>query len=311
MTRTSNPLDFGRVALVMGGDSAERQVSLDGGADVLAALRRCQINVEPVDGIPALLDQVADGQVDRVFNLLHGRGGEDGALQGALRCLGVPVTGSGVLGSSLSMNKSLSKRVWRDSGLPSADQVTLDSGEDADKAARALGFPLVVKPVSEGSSVGIQMVHADEELAAAVKAAFEHESQIMLERFIDGPEYTVGILQRQALPVIRIETDRDFYNYQAKYEDDNTRYLCPCGLSPEQEERMQTMALQAFDVLGCSGWGRVDFMQGSDRVDLLLEANTVPGMTSHSLVPKAAAAAGIEFDQLVWRILETSFEETA
>jgi D-alanine-D-alanine ligase len=306
---TGNPQDFGRVALVMGGDSAERKVSLDGGADVLDALRRRQVNVTPIDGIPELLQSIAEQRVDRVFNLLHGRGGEDGTLQGALRCLGVPVTGSNVLGSSLSMNKSLSKRVWQDSGLATAKQLILGPDGDAVAAANKIGLPLVVKPVSEGSSFGIHMIHDIADLGVAVEDSRHHQSQIMLEAFIDGPEYTVGILQSQALPVIRIETDRDFYDYQAKYEDDGTSYLCPCGLPADEEAQLQQLALQAFDQLWCSGWGRVDFMRAPDQQDLLLEANTVPGMTSHSLVPKAAAAAGIEFDDLVWRILETSFEE--
>jgi D-alanine-D-alanine ligase len=305
----ANPLDFGRVALVMGGDSAERQVSLDGGADVLEALRRRQINVEPFDGIPELLQNVAEQPVDRVFNLLHGRGGEDGALQGALRCFGIPVTGSGVLGSSLSMNKSLSKRVWQANGLATASQVLLGPADDAEAAAKDIGLPLVVKPVSEGSSFGIHMVHEMARLQESVEDARGHQSQIMLEAFIDGPEYTVGILHSQALPVIRIETAREFYDYQAKYQDDSTSYLCPCGLPAEQELCLQQLALQAFEMLDCCGWGRVDFIRTAGQQDMLLEANTVPGMTSHSLVPKAAAAAGISFDDLVWKILETSFEE--
>ena len=305
----SKPQDFGRVALVMGGDSAERRVSLDGGADVLQALRRRQVNVAPVDGVPELLHCIAEQRVARVFNLLHGRGGEDGTLQGALRCLGIPVTGSDVLGSALSMNKSLSKRVWRDNGLATAKHIMLGPQEDAASAAATLGLPLVVKPVSEGSSFGIHMVHNAAELPAAVADARGYQSQIMLEAFVDGPEFTVGILHDQALPVIKIETERDFYDYQAKYEDDDTSYLCPCGLPEEQEAQLQRLALRAFDSLGCSGWGRVDFIRTPDQTDLLLEANTVPGMTSHSLVPKAAAAAGIKFDDLVWRILETSFEE--
>ena len=300
-----NPKDFGRVALVMGGVSAERQVSLDGGAGVLDALLRRQINVVPVDGIEALLLSIANQQVDRVFNLLHGRGGEDGPLQGALRCLGVPVTGSDVLGSCLAMDKSLSKRVWQDAGLATANQIMLGPDDDAMAAAAEIGLPLVVKPVSEGS---IHMIHDNANLMAAVKDARSYQSKIMLETFIDGPEYTVGILQGQALPVIRIETEREFYDYRAKYEDHATRYLLPCGLSAEQELQLQQTALRAFNLLGCSGWGRVDFMRTADQQDLLLEANTVPGMTSHSLVPKAAAAAGIESGELVWRILETSFD---
>ncbi len=303
--------DFGRVAVVMGGLGPEREVSLDGGQAVLAALIGRGVNAVAVDGIPALLERIDGGEVDRVFNLLHGRGGEDGALQGALRCLQVPVTGSGVLGSALSMDKSLSKRVWRDLGLATADHVLLTPGEDARAAARALGLPVVVKPVSEGSSVGISLVRDEAELSAAVELAFRHERRIMIEQLIQGRELTVGILAGRELPAIAIETKREFYDYQAKYVDDDTRYLIPCGLSEAEEAALQATARAAFEALNLSGWARIDFIRDSHGRNLLLEANTTPGMTSHSLVPKAAAAVGIDFQTLVWQILETSFEEDA
>ncbi len=303
--------DFGRVAVVMGGLGPEREVSLDGGQAVLAALTGRGVNAVAVDGIPALLERIDGGEVDRVFNLLHGRGGEDGALQGALRCLQVPVTGSGVLGSALSMDKSLSKRVWRDLGLATADHVLLTPGEDARAAARALGLPVVVKPVSEGSSVGISLVRDEAELSAAVELAFRHERRIMIEQLIQGRELTVGILAGRELPAIAIETKREFYDYQAKYVDDDTRYLIPCGLSEAEEAALQATARAAFEALNLSGWARIDFIRDSHGRNLLLEANTTPGMTSHSLVPKAAAAVGIDFQTLVWQILETSFEEDA
>ncbi len=295
--RIERAADFGRVAVVMGGLGPEREVSLDGGQAVLAALTGRGVNAVAVDGIPALLERID--------------GGEDGALQGALRCLQVPVTGSGVLGSALSMDKSLSKRVWRDLGLATADHVLLTPGEDARAAARALGLPVVVKPVSEGSSVGISLVRDEAELSAAVELAFRHERRIMIEQLIQGRELTVGILAGRELPAIAIETKREFYDYQAKYVDDDTRYLIPCGLSEAEEAALQATARAAFEALNLSGWARIDFIRDSHGRNLLLEANTTPGMTSHSLVPKAAAAVGIDFQTLVWQILETSFEEDA
>lgn len=306
--RIERPTDFGRVALVMGGEGSERQVSLDGGTQVLEALRRMHVNVTPVDGIPELLARVHDGAVDRVFNLLHGRGGEDGTLQGALRCHNVPVTGSGVRGSAVSMDKVMSKALWRQAGFQTADWREIRSPADAEGAALELGYPLVVKPVSEGSSVGIGLVQEAGQLAAAAREAFRHDHRVMLETLVSGSELTVGILGRESLPAIRIVPRRAFYDYQAKYVDDDTEYLCPCGLPEASEQALRDTALAAFELLGCSGWGRVDFLCNASGSAFLLEVNTTPGMTTHSLVPKAAAAAGTGFDALVWRILETSFE---
>jgi D-alanine-D-alanine ligase len=307
--RIGNPRDFGQVAVLMGGESAEREVSLRGGRHVLDALLRCEVAAHPVDGVPELMDQIQAAEVDRVFNLLHGRGGEDGTIQGLLRCLNVPVTGAGVLGSALSMNKVMSKQIWSHQGLPTADFHALEATDDPEPAASALGYPLVVKPVSEGSSVGVSIVAEPDRLDAAVEVARVCERQIMLEAYVDGDEFTVGVLKGDTLPVVRIQPAREFYDYQAKYEDAGTEYLCPAGLDDSLEQHLRDLAWQAFRALGLSGWGRIDFLRDGSGQFLLLEANTTPGMTSHSLVPKAAAAAGVEFDQLVWRILETSFEE--
>jgi D-alanine-D-alanine ligase len=302
---------FGRVAVAMGGTGAEREVSLDGGREVVAALASEGVDATAVDGTPALLARIGAGAVDRVFNLLHGRGGEDGTLQGALECLGVPCTGSGVLGSAASLDKVMAKRVWRACGLPTADFAVLGPGDDALMAARRLGFPLVAKPVSEGSSVGVSIVRDEAMLDTAVALARRHESRIMLEAFVPGQEFTVGVLQGQALPVVRIEPDREFYDYTAKYDSESTGYHCPSGLSAPDERRLEALALEAFEVLSCGGWGRVDFLGDCGKATVLLEVNTTPGMTSHSLVPKAAAAAGMSFETLCLRILETSLREEA
>ncbi|NND44851.1 MAG: D-alanine--D-alanine ligase [Xanthomonadales bacterium] len=304
-----HPQDFGRVAVVMGGDGSERSVSLDGGRQILAALADQDVNVVAADGIAELLRMISEQRVDRVFNLLHGRGGEDGALQGALQCLGIPVTGSGVRGSAVSMDKSLSKAIWRQAGLNTPDWQEIRDPDAAEKAAARVGYPLVVKPVSEGSSVGISLVRQPGELAPAVQEAFGHERRVMLEALVDGSELTVGILHGAALPAIRIVPARTFYDYEAKYVDDRTRYLCPCGLEQAEEAALARDALNAFEMLGASGWGRVDFLLDQSGKSFLLETNTTPGMTSLSLVPKAAVAAGIEFDRLTWQILETSFQE--
>lgn len=299
---------YGQVLVVMGGSGSEREVSLDGGRQVVAALADQGIASEAVDGIPALLEALQAGTGDRVFNLLHGRGGEDGVLQGALSALGVPCTGSGVLGSALSMHKALSKRVWLQHGLPTADFVMADAGDGVDELLARIELPVVVKPPSEGSSVGISIVREADQLGPALKLARQYEARVMLERFVAGSEYTVGILGGRALPVVRIQPARAFYDYRAKYEDEATGYFCPSGLSGEAEATLRELGLAAFAALHCCGWGRVDFI-GRDGVFHLLEANTTPGMTSHSLVPKAAAADGIGFSDLCRAILDTSFAE--
>jgi D-alanine-D-alanine ligase len=310
MSKINDPAQFGRVAVVMGGSSAEREVSLDSGRNVLAALKARGVDAHAIDGIPALLDALRAGHFARVFNILHGQhgGGEDGVLQGALESLNVPYTGSGVLGSALSMDKTRSKRVWQSLGLPTPKFVALPRGADVHAAAREVGFPLIVKPACEGSSVGVTRVFEEKDLDAAVALATKYPGDLLMETLIEGDELTVAILGREVLPSIHIVPKGAFYDYNAKYIAEDTRYLCP-GLEGEAEAELRALSLQAFDALGCSGWGRVDVMRDRAGRNWLLEVNTAPGMTSHSLVPKAAAAAGIGYEELCWRVLETSFDK--
>jgi D-alanine-D-alanine ligase len=306
--KITDPRAFGRVAVVMGGNSAEREVSLRSGAGVLAALRAKGIDAHPVDGIPALLDALRAGHYARVFNILHGRGGEDGVLQGALEALGVPYTGSGVLGSALGMDKIRTKQVWQTLGLPTAKYAVIDAlhPRSAQSIVEELGLPLIVKPSHEGSTVGIARAFTLAELEAGIEAARKFDGDILVEQFIEGDEYTVSILERQVLPSIRIVPAKGFYDYAAKYVTGDTQYICP-GIEPVAEAEMQRLALVAFDAVGCSGWGRIDFMRDREGRNYLLEVNTAPGMTERSLVPKAAAQVGIDYPTLCWRILETSF----
>jgi len=306
--RITDARGFGRVAVVMGGSSAERDVSLDSGRNVLAALKARGVDAHAIDGIPALLDALRAGHFARVFNILHGRGGEDGVLQGALQSLGVPVTGSGVLGSALSMDKIRTKQVWQAIGLPTPRYVRFTPGDDIGAAIAVLGMPVVVKPSHEGSSVGITRVRSRDDLAGAIELAARYDGELIVEQLIDGEEYTVGVLQEAALPSIRIVPAGEFYDYHAKYVADDTQYICP-GLDAQGEATVRALALAAFNAAGCSGWGRVDLMRDRGGNFFLLEVNTTPGMTSHSLVPKAARAVGIEFEELCWRILETSLEQ--
>jgi D-alanine-D-alanine ligase len=311
-SRFTDPAQFGRVAVVMGGSSAERAVSLDSGRNVLAALQARGIDAHAIDGIPALLDALRAGHFARVFNILHGQhgGGEDGVLQGALESLNVPYTGSGVLGSALSMDKTRSKRVWQSLGLPTPKFAALPRGADVHAAARQVGFPLIVKPACEGSSVGVTRVFEEKDLDSAVALAAQYPGDLLMETLIEGDELTVAILGRDVLPSIHIVPTAAFYDYNAKYVAEDTRYICP-GLEGTAEEELRTLSLTAFDALGCAGWGRVDVMRDRNGRNWLLEVNTAPGMTSHSLVPKAAAAAGIDYQELCWRVLETSFREGA
>jgi D-alanine-D-alanine ligase len=303
--QVTDPLAFGRVAVVMGGDGAERSVSLDSGRNVLEALRARGVDAHPVDGITALLDAIRGGHFARVFNILHGRGGEDGVLQGALEALGIPYTGSGVLGSALSMDKIRTKQVWIANDLPTPDYAVYRPGDDAAALIADLGLPVVVKPAHEGSSVGVSRVRSPAELSAALELAARHDRELLIERLVDGAELTVAILDDVALPSIRIIPAGEYYDWHAKYVADDTQYLCP-GLDGDAEAEIRALALTAFRAVGCSGWGRVDLMRDRDGRPWLLEVNTTPGMTSHSLVPKAAAAVGIDFPTLCWRILETS-----
>ena len=308
--RVTDPRDFGRVAVLLGGTSSEREVSLDSGRNVLEALVRQGVDAVAVDGIPALvaaLTGTGGRRFDRVFNILHGNrgGGEDGVLQGLLEALDVPYTGSGVLGSALSMDKIRTKQVWLAVGLPTPAYASLQRGEDVRAAAHKLGLPVIVKPACEGSSVGITRCFRDADLDAAVELASRYEGELLVEQLIQGDEYTVAVLGAEALPSIRIVPAGEYYDYHAKYVAEDTQYLCP-GLSGAAEQELQGLALAAFYAAGCSGWGRVDFMRDRAGKPWLLEVNTAPGMTSHSLVPKAARQRGIEFDDLVWRVLESS-----
>jgi len=308
-----DPARYGRVAVLLGGSSSEREVSLDSGRNVLEALLRRGVQAEAVDGIPALVTALtgpAGRRFERVFNILHGHrgGGEDGVLQGLLESLGIPYTGSGVLGSALSMDKIRTKQVWLALGLPTPRYVRLARGDDVRVAARELGLPVIVKPANEGSSVGVTRCFREEDLAGAVALAARYDGTLLVEQLIQGEEYTVAVLGREALPSIRIVPAGEYYDYHAKYVAEDTQYLCP-GLEGEQEAEFGRLALAAFDAAGCSGWGRVDIMRTREGLAYLLEVNTAPGMTSHSLVPKAARKHGIEFDELVMRVLATSIAE--
>ncbi|HEY5682068.1 MAG TPA: D-alanine--D-alanine ligase [Sulfuricaulis sp.] len=298
--------NFGKVAVLMGGPSAEREVSLKSGKAVLAALKDRHVDAHGIDADKSTLRILEDGKFERAFIVLHGRWGEDGVIQGALEVLDIPYTGSGVLGSALGMDKLKSKDLWSAVGIPTPAYAVLESGTEIDKVAAKLGLPLFVKPVREGSSLGVSKVKTLNELKSAWRSAAKYDDQVIAERFIDGAEITCGILGDQALPLIKIETDREFYDYEAKYLLDTTRYLCPAGLPTDQERSIQALAQRAFAVLGCSGWGRVDFVCDQRGQAYVLEVNTVPGMTDHSLVPKAAKQAGMDFDELVLRILETT-----
>jgi D-alanine-D-alanine ligase len=302
--RVVDPAVFGRVAVAMGGWSAEREISLRSGAAVLEALRRRSVDAHGVDLERGKVAALA--KFDRVFVALHGRGGEDGVIQGWLEAQAIPYTGSGVLGSAVAMDKLRTKRLWAGAGLPTPAFVPLRGEADFARAVDEAGLPMIVKPVSEGSSIGMSRVERAEDLPAAWEKAASYDHEVFAERWVAGAEYTVSILDGVALPLIRLETPRAFYDYEAKYRSGDTRYHCPCGLATEHERRLADLALRAFDTLGCSGWGRIDLLCDETGSPWLIEANTVPGMTDHSLVPMAARAAGIEFDELVWRILEHS-----
>ncbi len=304
---TQDPAAFGKVAVLLGGRSAEREISLLSGRAVLGALRARGIDADPLDPGPDVLERLSEGGFARAFIALHGRGGEDGQIQGALETLGLPYTGSGVLGSALGLDKYRCKLLWQGLGLPTADFVLLRHERDLPAAAE-LGFPLMIKPAHEGSSIGMARADNAAALAEAWQAAAVYDAQVLAERWISGAEYTCAILKHAALPLIRLETPRAFYDYEAKYQADSTRYLCPSGLSDDVEAALQRLALEAFDAIGATGWGRVDLMIDAQGRPFLLEVNTVPGMTDHSLVPMAAGAQGLSFEELVWQILETSLD---
>ncbi len=300
--------DFGKVAVLMGGLSAEREVSLKSGAAVLAALRSRGVDAHGVDVGRDIVSVLQAGGFERAFIALHGRGGEDGVMQGLLESLGLPYTGSGVLGSALSMDKIRSKQVWLAAGLPTPAFARLDEHSDWVAVASELGLPLAVKPAREGSSLGIARIAGVDGIEPAWRAAVAFDALVMAESWIAGDEYTVAILAGEALPVIRLQARGDFYDYAAKYEVEDTGYHCPCGLTADAEAELQALAIQAFAALGGRGWGRVDIMRDGEGCAWLLENNTVPGLTGRSLVPMAAQAAGIGFDELVWRILAQTLE---
>ncbi len=298
---------FGRVAVMLGGDSSEREVSLKSGTAVLEALLARGIDAHAWDPADKSLVEFAAAGFDRVWIALHGPGGEDGALQGALQWLDIPYTGSGVMASAVAMDKIRSKHLFCAAGIPTPEYAAVTNHAEASIAAEQIEFPLIVKPSGQGSSVGMSKVFERAELNDAIDSALMYDETVLMERCIIGGEYTVGVLQGQALPSIRISTPRVFYDYRAKYESNRTEYICPGTSSDEEEQLYADLAVAAFNELGCEGWGRVDFMTGADGQPLVLEVNTVPGMTSHSLVPMAAKASGMDFPELCWRILETSF----
>jgi D-alanine-D-alanine ligase len=303
----TDPAAFGRVAVLMGGDSAEREISLLSGEAVLAALLRRGVDAHGVDPRAGVSPLLAAAGFERIWLALHGRGGEDGVMQGALETLGVPYTGSGVLGSALAMDKLRSKQLFAACGLATPGWRVMRAPGEAAAIVAELGLPLIVKPAGEGSSVGMTKVTAVAELPAAFAEASRWAGPVLVEEWISGGEFSVGVLQGEVLPAVRIETPRAFYDYEAKYFSDDTRYHCPCGLQPAREAEYARLVRTAFEAVGASGWGRVDFLLPADGVPRFLEVNTIPGMTSHSLVPMGARQAGIDFDELCWRVLETSF----
>ena len=309
MTRhaISEAAAFGKVAVLMGGDSAEREISLMSGAAVHAALLRRGVDAHAVDPVEGLIGQLQDGDYDRAWIALHGRGGEDGSMQGLLSLLGIPFTGSGVLGCAIAMDKLRSKQLLSGCGIATPAYAVIRGPEDFDAVIDQLGLPLMIKPSDEGSSIGLTKVERAGELPAAFAAAASYRCAVFAEQWITSDEYTAAVLHDEVLPLIRIDAANTFYDYEAKYFSEETGYVCPCGLSPERERHFADVAWQAFQTIGATGWGRVDFMLDEAGEPLVLEVNTVPGMTSHSLVPMAAAERGVDFDELVWRILETSF----
>lgn len=306
---TLAPEAFGRVAVLFGGKSAEREVSLKSGAAVLEALQTAGVDALGIDVGDDFLQRLAGERIDRAFIVLHGRGGEDGSMQGLLECAGIPYTGSGILASALAMDKLRTKQVWQSLGLSTPRHAVLASEEDCRNAAAALGFPLIVKPAHEGSSIGMAKVGSVDELIAAWHAASKYDSQVLVEQWIHGPEFTVAMLRGQVLPPIGLGTPHSFYDYDAKYLASDTQYRIPCGLDAAKEQELKDLTARACEAVGVRGWARADVMQDADGRFWLLEVNTVPGMTDHSLVPMAARAAGLDFQQLVLAILADSVEQ--
>ena len=302
---------FGKVAVLLGGKSAERQVSIDSGTAVLESLLRSGVNAEAFDPQQRSVTELVD--YDRAFIVLHGRGGEDGQIQGTLEWLNIPYTGTGVQGSAIGMDKVKTKQVWQGSELPTAPYRIVSKDSNLEEIVASIGLPFIIKPVHEGSSIGMSKVEKIEDFAPALAKATEHDAVVMAEKWITGREFTIVMLNGQALPVIRLQPPADvaFYDYEAKYQRNDVEYGIPCGLSQEEEQRLQALSLRAFQAVGARGWGRIDAMQDEQGNFWLLEVNTVPGMTSHSLVPKAAQAVGYDFDALCLAILEQTLTDVA
>ncbi|HHL19290.1 MAG TPA: D-alanine--D-alanine ligase [Thiothrix sp.] len=296
--------DIGKVAVLMGGWSAERNVSLSSGSAVLAALTNAGVDAHGIDVGRDIADVLTKGQFDCAFNMVHGRGGEDGVLQGVLETLQLPYTGCGILASAISMDKLVTKRMWQAVGLPTAKYKLLTADSDFDAVVDELGLPLIVKPALEGSSIGMSKVEQKQALQAAYELAAPY-GEVFVEEWLSGDEFTVALLDGEVLPPIRLEVQSAFYDYEAKYQSNDTQYHCPCGLNRTEETTLKQLAKQAFNTVQGKGWGRVDVMQNTQGDFVLIEVNTVPGMTDHSLVPMAAKAIGLSFEQLVVRIVET------
>jgi len=303
------PEKFGRVAVLMGGNSAEREISIKSGTAVYDSLKKQGVDVVAIDVKENLIKALTNQKVDRVFNLVHGRGGEDGVLKGVLEQMKLPYTGSGVMASALTMDKLRTKLCWQGAGLKTPKWFVLNTGKDIDVCIEKLGFPVIVKPAQEGSSIGMSKANNKDELINALSVADKYQCDILIEAWVQGDEYTVAVIDGEALPVIRLLTANEFYDFEAKYLSNSTQYLCPCGLTQQQEQDLKDLAVDACKVVNVKGWGRVDVFIDELGEAQLIEVNTVPGMTDHSLVPMAAKAADCEFDELVWRILETTWDE--
>ena len=301
------PASAGKVAVLMGGYSAERNISLQSGGAVLDALKRKNIDAYGVDMDRNIAQVLMTGNFQRAFIMLHGRGGEDGTIQGMLEVMQLPYTGSGVMASALAMDKLRTKQIWQAAGLPTPVYSVLETQQDCEQAIQTVGLPMIVKPVLEGSSIGMSKVEQADELIPAWQKASRCGGCVIAEEWVTGKEYTAAMLDDQVFPLIRLETPHKFYDYDAKYEARDTQYICPCNISKKDEQKLAGLVMQAFRTVGASGWGRVDFIVDNEGQPWLIEVNTVPGMTGHSLVPMAAKQAGIEFDELVLKILETSW----
>ena len=303
---TDSVTQFGKVAVLMGGLSAEREISLQSGGAVLTALNNKGVDAHGIDVNENIVNELLNGNYKNVFIMLHGRGGEDGTIQGLLEVMNLPYTGSGVMASSLAMDKLKTKQIWMAMGLPTPDFCILDCEKSCQQAVEKLALPLIVKPVLEGSSIGMSKVEQAEDLVPAWRLAQQCGGTVIAESWIDGDEYTAAILEDRVLPIIQLKTSHKFYDYDAKYAANDTEYICPCDLSNKDETEFSNLAKTAFNAVNASDWGRVDFMVDKNNQPWLIEVNTVPGMTSHSLVPMAAKQSGLSFDDLVLRILSTA-----